>query len=192
MRGFPHWGEWQESDGSLAAATLGALCGSALAHPPSLREALEACPAVFAADGEGLVPGNLAVARPPSACVHALALPPGGRDVALKTALLVALCAAGTPLLSLDDAARFARFVGGVTRLRRRWADLLLPAAFGQGARSVRWHGAAPGDRGGFVHRGALWGESMPSPCVQRVLWMAVWKYSPLSRGSSLTSAPGP
>uniref|UniRef100_A0A1D2ADC3 Glycoside hydrolase family 13 N-terminal domain-containing protein n=1 Tax=Auxenochlorella protothecoides TaxID=3075 RepID=A0A1D2ADC3_AUXPR len=158
VRGFPHWGEWQESDGSLAAATLGPLCGSALAHPPSLKEALEACPAVFAAEGEGLTPGNLAVARPPSACVHTLALPPGGQDVALKTALLVALCAAGTPLLSLDDAARFARFVGGVTRLRRRWADLLLPAAFGQGARSVRWHGAAPGSEPDWDGSAALAG----------------------------------
>lgn len=126
-RGFPHWGEWQESSGALDAALGGA------GGVRGLWSALNGSPEVFGPGWEQGVPGSLAVSRPPYACINAISLERyGGNEVAAKAAIAFALLSTGTPMLTLEDAARHARFAGVLARLRRRWQAILQPPSHGE------------------------------------------------------------
>ncbi|KAK2078653.1 hypothetical protein QBZ16_003493 [Prototheca wickerhamii] len=123
-RGFPALGRVARGG---RRAGLGA--GRADRHARPARRAGRLRRAVRAGWAGG-VPGALAVPRPPHACVNELRLARyGANQVAAKAAIALALLAAGTPLLALEEAARHARFVGVLARLRRRWLELLQPVA---------------------------------------------------------------
>lgn len=116
------------------------------------------------------LPGNLATERRPSFSFNAAAMQngPSVKHIAVeaagaagaavmasgggpipsattisKTMLLAALLAQGVPVINHEDVAdvEMARFVGVVSRLRRKLAHLLLPPKF-DSPRDLTWHGA--------------------------------------------------
>lgn len=121
-------------------------------------------------DEENPLPGNLAAERRPSFSFNAVSMQngPSVKHIAVeaagaaaaavmasgggpiptattisKTMLLAALLAQGVPVINHKDVAdvEMARFVGVVSRLRRKLAHLLLPPKF-DSPRNLTWHGA--------------------------------------------------
>jgi isoamylase len=99
---------------------------AAMQHGPSVKnlaaEAAGAAGAAVMASGGGPLPTATTIA---------------------KSMLLAALLAQGVPVINHEDVAEveMARFVGVVSRLRRKLAHLLLPPKF-DSPRDLQWHGA--------------------------------------------------
>jgi pullulanase/glycogen debranching enzyme len=120
--------EFSPLPGNLAAERRPSFSfnAAAMQHGPSVKnlavEAAGAAGAAVMASGGGPLPTATTIA---------------------KSMLLSALLAQGVPVINHEDVAdvEMARFVGVVSRLRRKLAHLLLPPKF-DSPRDITWHGA--------------------------------------------------
>ncbi|KAK9820150.1 hypothetical protein WJX72_006684 [[Myrmecia] bisecta] len=165
-RGFPHAARWLERNKRFTRDVVESIAKGQPGMASALATRLAGSADLFAPAWESGLPGNLATGRPPSFGLNAVsylgndtlqsfvaaAVPETDtdawelRETLTKTLLLVSLLAQGMPLISQDSVedAATARFVGVVSRWRRKHGDLLQPTNFST-PRDLRWHGAAAG-----------------------------------------------
>lgn len=159
-RGFPHWGVWMQWNQRFttdAAAFLLACTPGVLSN---IATRVAGSPDLFAARWDGGLPGDLAAGRRPAFGINSILAPDSGslldvvghadnalqQEVVARSMLLLAMVCQGVPAFNGASVSRrgVARFVGVLSRLRRKYANLVAPPLL-DSPRSVRWLGTHDG-----------------------------------------------
>lgn len=191
VRGFPHWGIWQQRNAAFTRDITALLAETSHAAIDAFSARLTGSANVFGPSWDEDMPGNLATARRPSFSFNAVEAAGGQSAIEVaaeaagvagaavmasgggpipsattiaKSLLLAALVAQGVPVISQQDVAdvEMARFVGVVSRLRRKLSPLLLPPRF-DSPRDIAWHSAS-GSEPEWIGEHTVGEEGVPLP----------------------------